>query len=186
MPLNIGGGGGGGSFVRFKPSMNAWERSGENGAEEFDFNKPAIFDVENIELGWLLLDSNTREWKPWAAITKREPIPDEREWKQGFVLKVYSKELFGNDPVREFSGNGAGVMQFVKNLYDATEAEFGKGKVPVVKITGSKAEKMGKGNTRIIQFEVVKWVARPDVLGGVGAAPAPEPEPAAQEDEVEF
>ena len=172
MPLMIGGGGDGAAFIRFKPSLNGWEMSSEHGSTEFEFDEPAIFDIENISLGWLLLDTGVREWKPWASVNSRSPKPDDREWKQGFELKVFSKSLFGNEPVRQFSANGAGVMGFIKELYDQCESKFGSGEVPVVQITGSKAIKAGKGNTRIPQFEIVKWVKRPADLGGAAASSA--------------
>lgn len=165
MPLQLGGGGDGRPFIRFKPSINAWEMSSEAGLVEFEWTSPAIFDVERIQLGWLLLGEGLREWQDWPD-NKQTPKPDEREWKPGFVLQVYSKAMFGEEPVREFSSSQTGAVEFIKKLYNSVENQFGSGQVPVVKITGAKAEKIGKGTTRIPLFEVAKFVARPAELDG--------------------
>jgi len=58
----------------------------------------------------------------------------------------------------------------------------------VVEYTGSRPEKVGKGTTRVPQFTVTGWVARPagldadphegDFIKSVASAPAPAPAPA--------
>jgi len=164
MPLNIGGGGEVRPYIRFKPSINAWEMSGEGGLVEFEWNSPAIFDIENIQLGWLLLGEGLREWQAWPN-NNQTPKPHDGEWKQGFELKVFSKALFGNEPVREFSSSQTGALEFIKKLYNDSESQFGQGKVPVIQITGAKATKIGKGTTRIPEFTVTKWDDRPAELG---------------------
>lgn len=162
MPLNIGGGGGN-PFIRFKASINSWEKSNaDSGTSEFTWDSPAIFDVEHVQLGWLLLAEGQRDWQAWPN-NAQTPQP-EGEYKRGFSCQVFSKALFGAEPVREFCTSASGCVEFIKELYNSCEANFGKGQVPVVKITGSRATKIGKGTTRIPTFEVVKWVDRPEDL----------------------
>lgn len=171
MPLEIGGGEVR-PFIRYKASINSWEMSSaDGGVVEFEWNAPAVFDVEHIQLGWLHLAEGAREWSPWPN-NKQTPKPDEKEWKPGFVVQVYSKSLFGSDPVREYSSSATGNVEFIKKLYNQAEPEFGKGVVPVVKITGAKAERIGKGNTRIPLFAIEKFAPRPADMAGEGAAPA--------------
>lgn len=175
MPLSLGGGEVR-PFIRFKASLNSWEMSTPEGVVEFSWDAPAVFDVENIQLGWLLLGEGVREWQPWPG-NRQTPKP-EGEWKPGFICQVYSKSLFGDDPVREYSSSATGNVEFIKKLYNEAEANFGKGQVPVVKMTGAKAERIGKGNTRIPTFTIEKFVARPaELAGGSMEAPAQE-EPA--------
>lgn len=162
MPLDFGNSGGG-AFIRFKASINSWEKSGEGGAQEFTWTAPAIMDVENIQLGWLLLKEGQRDWQPWVG-NKPTPQPGE-DYKRGFSMQVFSKTLFGeDDAVREFCTSASGCVEFAKELYNACEANFKKGQVPVVNITGSRAVKIGKGTTRVPTFDVVKWVGRPAEL----------------------
>jgi hypothetical protein len=184
MPLQLPTGGDAKPFIRFKPSLNAWEMSSEAGAVEFAFDKPAVFDIQAIQLGWLLLAEGQREWQPWPN-NKPTPKPADGEFKPGFELTVYSTTLFDDEPVRTFSASGTGPTMFIQALYNECEkhAEFAAGKSPVVQITGSKATKVGKGNTRVPQFTIVKWVDRPQALGGGTPAPAaaaPAPAPAAK------
>jgi hypothetical protein len=179
MPLIFGGGGGDiQPYIRFKPSINSWEMSSENGPQEFEWTTPAAIDIERIQLGWLLLGEGVREWQPWPN-NKQTPKPDtEREWKNGFIVRVFSKSLFGDNSVREFSSSQTGALTFIKKLYDECEPKFNNGQVPIVQITGAKAEKIGKGTTRIPLFEVHKFVARPAELDGDGEAAEEQPQSA--------
>lgn len=184
MPLNLGGGEGK-PYIRFSPSINAWEMSSPDGKTEFTWDAPAMFDIQGLELGWLKIDTMGRDWQPWPSLTQRSPQPDD-EYKIGFRIDVVSTKLFGEEPTREFSSNTFGNLTFIQDLYNQCEttAEFKEGKVPVIQITGAKAQKVGKGNTRIPEFEIRKWVDRPSDLDGgepapvVQAAPQPKPEPA--------
>lgn len=187
MPLQLPTGGDAKPYIRFMPSLNAWELSNEAGREEFAFDKPAVFDIQNVQLGWLLLAEGHRDWQPWPS-NRMQPKPAEGEYKPGFEVNVYSSQMFGAEPVRSFSSNGTGPTMFIQALYNECEThdEFAAGKSPVVQITGSKATKVGKGTTRVPQFEIVKWIDRPQALGanmaisGGEAAPSPAPKAAAK------
>lgn len=153
------------------------------GREEFTWDAPVVFDIQGLQLGWMKIDSMGREWEAWPSLTQRSPQPSD-EHKIGFAIDVVSTKLFGEDSVREFSANTFGNLTFIQELYNQCEQapEFKEGKVPVVAITGSKAQKVGKGNTRIPEFEIKKWVDRPSELNDgevvVQSAPQPEPQPA--------
>lgn len=169
MPLMIGGGDSK-PYVRYSPRDNFWEISTAEGRQEIDMESaPFVFDAPSIEMGWLKIDSDGRQWQMWPSLNERSPDPnpkgvDIKEWKIGWKIQLFSNKLFGEEPVREFSGNQAGVLQFVAAVFDAWErSEEGKaGQVPLIKLTGSKAMKMGKGSTRVPQFEIVKYVDRPE------------------------
>lgn len=184
MPLMLGGGDSK-PYIRFSASVNSWEMSTPDGRDEFTWDAPVVFDIHGLQLGWMKIDSMGREWAAWPSLTQRTPQPSEGH-KIGFAINVVSNKLFGEEPVREFSANTFGNLQFITELYNQSEnaPEFKEGKVPVVQITGSKAQKVGKGKTAIPQFEIVKWVDRPSELDGgesvvVQSAPQPEPAPVA-------
>lgn len=181
MPLAIPGGGDAKPYIRFQASMNSWQMSTEGGGtEEFEFEQPVVVDIQNVQLGWLLLETGNRDWKPWPNNSPQ--AKPEGEYKAGFEAQFYSKTMFGDEPVRSYSSNSTGNVMFIQDLYNAAEAcpEFNQAMSPVIKITGSKPIKVGKGNTRVPQFEIVKWIARPEVFGAsVNSAPAPAPKPAA-------
>lgn len=174
MPLAIPSGGDASPYIRFGAAINAWQMSDADGKPvEFAFDKPAVFDIQNIQLGWLLLETGNRDWKPWPN-NVQQPKP-EGEYKAGFDVSVYSKQLFGEAPVRSYSSNSTGSVMFIQELYNQAEAapEFAQGLSPVVQITGSKAIKVGKGNTRVPQFQITQWIARPAAFGADAAPPAP-------------
>jgi hypothetical protein len=103
------------------------------------------------------------------------------DYKAGFDVDVFSTAMFGDEPVRSYSSNSTGNVMFIQELYNAAEQcpEFSQGMSPVVQLNGSKAIKVGKGTTRIPQFTIVKWIARPAAFNGDEAeAPAPAPAPA--------
>tara|TARA_Y100000593_G_scaffold13838_1_gene25836 strand:- start:900 stop:1469 length:570 start_codon:yes stop_codon:yes gene_type:complete len=176
-------------YLKYSPRDNEWSLSSEDGAYSFDWDGPAIWDVEKIELGWLLLDVGMREWEPWPD-NKRTAKPDEREWKQGFICKVFSKNQFEDAPVRQFSSNGTGINKFITNLYNEAEKvsnRFADAKVPVVTITGADKESYkGRGSTKIPTFEIVKWVARPPELNGDEVGEASKPKQKQKNENPEF
>lgn len=175
MPLAIPSSGESKPFIRFLASINSWQMSVEGGTVEFAFDKPAAFDIQNTQLGWLLLETGNRDWQPWPgnAQTKKP----EGEYKAGFELSVYSTQMFGAEPVRQLGSNATGSVMFIQELYAEAERhpEFAQGLTPIVQLTGSKALKVGKGNTRVPQFQIVKWVPRPAAFNADDAAPAQAP-----------
>ena len=107
-----------------------------------------------------------------------QPTP---EFKRGFKATFYNKTM----GVAEFSANGAGANMGLESLYKQVQAQAGAnvGKLPVVEYTGSRPEKVGKGSTRVPEFTVTGWVARPAALqeGAAQAEPEiPAPAPSAK------
>lgn len=188
MPLNFVSSGGGSPFIRYSVEDNEWVRStAEGGLEAVEMEgATVIVDVENIQQGWLKL-SGGREWVEWPNNDPTKcPRPSDAH-KQGFSVMFYSSKLFGDEPAREFCTSGTGAIEFIKKLYGEAEKGFGKGQVPAIKITGSTKVKIGKGNTRIPEFEILKWVDRPDELGAGSSQPAPSAaQPVAASDDVDF
>ena len=135
--------------------------SGDGGVEELDFsNQPTLIDIENIKQGWLSLTGG-RDWIPWDA-SGPSPRPGDT-YKQGFTLLFYSTKLFGDDPIRELSSSAVGLIEFVKALYNEVERnkKFSTGKVPAVQILPASKVRIGKGPTKIPQFEIVGYQDRP-------------------------
>lgn len=176
MPISFNSGGSGLPYIRFSPSINSWTYKTEAGPMEFDPTKgPIAFDIERMTMGWLTIGEGARDWQPWASFSARTKHPG-GEAKQGFLMHCFAPKLFGSEQVYEFSSNATASTRFAEMLYNATEKEHGKGKIPLVQITGAKAIKIGKGTTREVQFEVIKWIDRPAKLEEV-ATTAVEDEP---------
>ena len=164
MSLNFLSMGSGSPFIRFSVEDNEWTRSSVDGdLIPIDWKSPVVIDIEKIQQGWLKL-AGGRDWQPWPD---NDPTSVERpsmEHKQGFAVKFFSTKLFDDEPVRELSSSGAGRIEFIKALYKAAEPGFGEGKVPVVKMLPAVKVRIGKGPSKIPQFEIVKWINVPDEL----------------------
>ena len=145
-----------------------------NNNEEITLKK-VVFDIDNIRTGWLLLGVGVRDWVQDDAVGKKGPQPSP-EHKRGFQVVLYNKEI----GAAEWSSNGVGPNMGLELMYKAcaAEREANPDKLPVLEYAGSKAEKIGKGTTRIPQFKLTSWVARPAGLDAVVEEPEYVPEPA--------
>lgn len=194
MPLQFLSEGSGTAYVRYSVDENEWSQSlAEGGMSPLEYPLDVILDIENVQLGWLKLEGG-RDWQPWPNNDPTQLRKPSDMHKQGFSVKMFSTKVFGDEPVREFCANGAGVNMFIKEVYDACEALFKgdqKGKVPAVRITKApKSLKIGKGTTKVPAFEIMTWVDRPAELDGTSQpSKAPEPEATSSTgaaDDVEF
>ena len=175
MNLNLSNSGGSGNYIRFSPQANAWSnQDGEFQLEKF------VFDYENLQTGWMLIAIGVFEFQPDESLGRKaaQPSPD---FKRGFKAVFFNKQM----GVAEFSANGAGANMGIESLYKQVQAQAGAnvGKLPVVEYTGSRPEKVGKGSTRVPEFTVTGWVARPAALQEGAAQAEPEfsaPAPAAK------
>jgi hypothetical protein len=171
--LNLSSSGGSGNYIRFSPQANAWTNSNN---EEIQLKK-VVFDIDNVQTGWLLLAVGQREWNPDVSLGKKGPQPTP-EHKRGFMVTLYNKEI----GAAEWSSNGVGPNMGLEQLYKTCDAQraANPGKLPVVEYKGSKLEKIGKGTTRIPNFELVNWVVRPEGMDAVAAPVEQAPQPVRQ------
>ena len=157
MNLNLSNSGGSGNYIRFSPQANAWSnQDGEFILEKF------VFDYENLETGWMHIAVGIFEFIPDAALGQKGAQPT-ADHKRGFKATFYNKTM----GVAEFSANGAGANMGIDALWKQIQAQSPvdhAGKLPVVQYTGSRPEKVGKGTTRVPEFNVTGWVARPAAL----------------------
>lgn len=156
MNLNLSNSGGSGNYIRFSPQANAWSnQDGEFALEKF------VFDIDNVQTGWMLIATGVFEFNPDDSIGRKgaQPTP---EHKRGFKVVFYNKTM----GVAEWSANGAGSNMGLEALYKQAVAQrlANPEKLPVVEYKGSRPEKVGKGSTRVPEFNVTGWVARPAAL----------------------
>ena len=188
MPLVIPTGEGTG-FIRFKPTENAWFMSGPDGIQEFEWKTAVVVDVENAQLGYLLLAPGIRDWIEWPDNDRTKAEKPEGEYKTAVKVQFFSPKTFGDDdPVRELCTSTVGVVTFIQDLYAAAETKFKEG-VPVVDIDGSTPLKIGKGSTRVPQFTIKKFIDRPDELvfsNGHDVGESDQPKATEPDDDDEF
>ena len=156
MNLNLSNSGGSGNYIRFSPQANAW--SNQDG--EFPLDK-FVFDIDDVQTGWMLIATGIFEFNPDDSLGRKgaQPTP---EHKRGFKVVFYNKTM----GVAEWSANGAGSNMGLEALYKQAVAQriANPDKLPVVEYKGSRPEKVGKGSTRVPEFAVTGWVARPAAL----------------------
>jgi hypothetical protein len=177
MNLNLSNSGGSGNYIRFSPQANAWSnQDGEFTLEKF------VFDHENLQTGWMLIAVGVYEFIADESLGRKAAQPSP-EHKRGFKATFYNKTM----GIAEFSANGAGANMGLEGLWKQVQAQAADnaGKLPVVEYKGSRPEKVGKGSTRVPEFLVTGWVARPAAMQeGAGQAepefstPAPTAKPA--------
>ena len=152
--LNLSSGGGNGNYIRFSPQANAWTN---NLGAEIQLKK-IVFDINAVQTGWLQLGVGIRDWQPDSELGRKgaQPTPDH---KRGFIVTFYNKEI----GTCEWSSSGVGPNMGLEKLYTecAGQRAANVGKLPVLEYTGSKLEKIGKGTTRIPNFNIVSWIDRP-------------------------
>lgn len=167
MGLNLSNGGDYTPHIRYMASTQTWRMSSENGVVDFQFSQ-CIADLANIKTGYgLFVEGQAPEWVVDPSLEQMALKPqDGREWKRGFILNFYSKNLFGNDPVRELATTATGVNMGIEALYNAFEAQKDQypNQVPVIEFKGATPTRVGKGNTTVPNFEIVKFVDRPAEL----------------------
>jgi hypothetical protein len=113
-------------------------------------------------MGWLLIGEGIRDWKPSiGSVTPRSPDPN---YKRGFSILLHAPRLLGSSEAHEMCASTHAHMSFCERLYNECEPQFGKGNVPIVKITEAEPIKVGKGKSRELKFEIVKWVPRPAAM----------------------
>jgi len=161
--------GSGNSYIRFAPQANAWtNRDGE----EIQLKK-VVMDLDSVQTGWLLIGAGIRDWQPDETLGAKSQSPGEG-YKRGFVVTLYSKEL----GLVDWSANAYGPCKGFEKIYsDCMKMSGETGKLPVIEYVNSTAEKVGKGNTRVPNFKLVSWVARPAGMNADGGDEF-EPEPA--------
>jgi hypothetical protein len=168
--LNLSNNSGSGSYIRFKTMENVWE----NQEGPFDLKK-CVMDIDNFKTGWLHLAVGLRDWVADDVLGKKDPQPTP-DYKRGFAVTLYNKEM----GAVEWCTNGVGPNKGIEALWALVEEgrKTNPDKLPVIEYTGSKAEKVGKGNTRIPNFTITSWVKRPSGLDGdTVEESAPEPLP---------
>jgi hypothetical protein len=164
--------GSGNSYIRFAPQANAWtNRDGE----EIQLKK-VVMDLESVQTGWLMIGAGVRDWQPDEVLGAKSQSPGEG-YKRGFVVTLYSKEI----GLVDWSANAYGPCKGFEKIYNECDKAAGDngGKLPVIEYVNSTAEKVGKGNTRVPNFKLVSWVARPAGMNAEdGLDHWAEPEPA--------
>lgn len=156
---------------------------GPDGTHEADItrNFKAIFDMENVEAGWIMFPAGAAPQFRMSRMADGIPVEQPGEdFKRGvrFVVKL-SKDCGGD--VRELASNARAFMKGVRKLFaDYSEGvKSNPGKLPVVTMADSVPETSGEGARKstnyVPVFEIAGWVARPEDLVYAPRSSSPSP-----------
>lgn len=141
-----------------------------------------VLDIDNMQTGWCYtsgLPGQAPQWQMNPNLAQFLPKPGE-EYKKGFKVRCAT----GGGATASWDQAGAGAWNAFVALVPALQQQPA-GKLPLVKMTGTKAVKFQRGSTVEPVLEVVKWVDRPDCLkegaaAGIATDPSPAPQAASQ------
>jgi hypothetical protein len=159
----------------------------EEGKQVIDnLKKGVVVDIDALKLGWCRSDGvagQAPEWRWNASVARFEPSPGDG-WKRGFSLPV----ALNKEDVCVWEQSQAGAFSALQNLFGLI-AKAGRqpGTLPVIRHVGETKIESKRGMTFSPILEIVKWVPRPECLGGgapsfgeATAAPAPQKQPEKQ------
>jgi hypothetical protein len=145
--------------------------NGENNDVDITRSFKAIFDFENVEIGWINFntggapDFRVARYADGASVDK----PAGEGFKRGVRLVVKLSKENGGD-VREFASNAAAFLDGAKSLMDAYESgvKSNPGKLPVVELKDSIAKASSGGALKTTNYvpvwQITGWVKRPEDL----------------------
>jgi hypothetical protein len=129
----------------------------------------AVFDMANIELGWLSFPQGGAPSIVVAPFGQPLPARPDLNHKAGFRVHLQLGKSVGGD-VREMASNAQASIAGMDVLHDAylTGVKANPGKLPVVKLPRTKAivsaGKAASSTNYEPCWEIVAWVDRPEKL----------------------
>jgi len=163
---------------RAQDSAGQWQTTPEDITDNFS----AVFDLENIETGWMLFKAGSPPDYRVQRIGAGTAIEQPSEMhKEGYrILIKLGACAGGTAAIREISGNAKAAIQGMNTLHDAymEGVKSNAGKLPVVKL-GKPIAKVSSGggqkSTNFIPVYVIeRWVPRPaDLVYAPRSAAAP-------------
>jgi hypothetical protein len=136
----------------------------------------AVFDLENIEVGWALFTAGSQPSIHLAKLGGSIPARPDQDHKQAFKVKiVLSKACAGSgDQLRELMSSANSVRGAMDKLHDdfVAGSTQNPGKLPAVKVKAVIPVTNKHGTNYTPDFEIVGWVDRPAALSDAPAARA--------------
>jgi hypothetical protein len=122
----------------------------------------AIMDLENMQVGWVLIQTGKSPDLAMASIGKPRPERPSDQHKLGIQLRMLLAEECGGD-LRELLNTSVAVWDAVDELHNQYLAEAPKhpGQLPKVRIARWVKRQTGQGPSMVPVFQIVGWVERP-------------------------
>jgi hypothetical protein len=181
--FSYGGSGGGADFlpiVKFDARAGRFFRvdreDGVSTPHDITRNFKAVFDFENLEVGWILFNAGSApDFQMVPFGTDRGAKPSDGH-KGGIRMSVKLSGECGGD-CRELAGTSGAMMKGIDLLHDEyiAGAAANPGKLPVVVLEDTIPIESGSGAKKSTNyqpvFQIIGWVKRPSGLNETAAAP---------------
>lgn len=179
---------GGGDFIpyaKFDARAGRWFTKTEAGDVDITDGFTAVFDFEQIEVGWMVFAAGTAPMYVTQDISLGvPPKPGVGDWKQGFRMNIALPSSIAGGGPRELSSTAKALIGVIDRLHTeySNAPEKSQGKLPVLKMNGTDViETKGPSGTSrnyAPKLVIAAWVDRPAALPKKGtplvqAAPAP-------------
>lgn len=172
-------------YAKFDARAGRWFTKTENGDVDITDGFTAVFDFEQIEVGWMVFAAGTAPLYVTQDISLGVPQkPASGDWKQGFRMNIALPSSIAGGGARELSSTAKALIGVIDRLHtDYSNApEKSERKLPVLKMNGTTVveTKGPNGTTRNYApiLVIAGWVDRPATLPKKGqpvAAQAPAP-----------
>lgn len=148
-------------------------------ADQVDVSRKfkALFDLENVETGWILFAAGVQPHFALVPIGSALPARPTPDHKNGIRFMVKLGKDCGGD-IREIAGTSKVFMAGVEKLYVEylKERDANDGKLPIVELEDTLPVKAGQSTNYQPVFKIVGWAPRGDLVfkpkgGSVVAAP---------------
>lgn len=144
--------------------------NGENTDVDVTRSFKAVFDLENLETGWMNFDTGGAPDFRMAVLGKGQipERPSDKHRKGVRIMLKLHKDCGGD--LREFAGNAKALVRGVDGLHDAylSGVKENPGKLPVVVLEDATPITSGEGARKSTNyapvFKISGWVSRPDDL----------------------
>lgn len=168
-------------YAKFDARAGRWFTKGADGDIDITDGFTAVFDFEQIEVGWMMFASGVAPSYVVQDISLGVSAkPQGDQWKQGFKLNIALPGSIAGGGARELSSTAKALIGVIDRLHTeyANAPEKSQGKLPVLKMNGTTVveTKGPQGVTRNYSpnLAIASWVDRPAALpkkNGVIAAP---------------
>lgn len=163
-------------FAKFDARAGRWFTKGADGDIDITDGFTAVFDFEQIEVGWMMFASGVAPSYVVQDISLGVPQkPQGDQWKQGFKMNIALPASIAGGGARELSSTAKALIGVIDRLHTeySNAAEKSDGKLPVLKMAGTTVveTKGPQGVTRNYSpnLQIAGWVDRPATLPKKGA-----------------
>lgn len=157
-------------YVKFDARAGRWFTKSADGDIDITDGFTAVFDLEQIEVGWMMFASGVAPVYVTQNINLGvPPKPASGDFKQGFKMNIALPGLIAGGGARELSSTAKALIGVIDRLHtEFEETHKIEARLPVVKMNGTTVveTKGPNGTTRNYapNLAIVDWVTRPATL----------------------